>query len=858
MYKQEESQNSTVQNLIFNDQESAWATEIKSSPDETFNQTTFDNADLGDFLQRPVLLSQQVWPVGSLHNEAMNVWALWYDNPYVQNKIANYAFLKCNLNVKVILNGTQFHYSRALVSYEPLAARNDFAIYESNVVNNILTLRSQRPHFFLDPSCSQGGSIKLPFFSKQNKLRIYQRDDFVDMGELNIDAFEVLKHANNGTDSITVTTYAWASEVELTVPTVYEPQSFESIPYTPQGDEYTMKPSQRISAAILAVTEPLSKVPFIGQFALATSMMVKTVGSIAHMFGYSRPAIIDTIQNYKPRFFGYLANTDLPETVTKLSVYSKQETTIDPRVTGLSDIDELAINNICQKETFLTSFDWQINDAAQTLLYTFLVSPILYNLDSTHAGNEGIAHTPMSFVSSLFRYWSGTIKYRFQIVCTKFHKGRLKITYDPASPNVNSHGTDTSNIVFTRIVDISEKLDFEIDIDWAQHVAYKPTGSIVTSTQNYHGTTELSSLYNSFGNGYLTVEVLNELSAPTDGANISINVFVSTGDDFELAVPFSGRSDHEDHSWFPIPVQALNLIPEGEEPKEEEVPFTPQSQEGTIPIVDNDTDNAPESADAVEKIGNTNMNTIDKKPLVFFGERIVSLRTMAKRYCYSYSQFHDVEDSADSNMKSWIMEQNNYVLYRGHSPQGLWTKGVDNYNYCKNNMMTNLTPLFAGRRGSIRYKLFIQSNGQIPIRQIAAVRLMEKASGYVNDLVTTSTASSTNNTNARTSTEVASSMYNGSAIIPVEQQPVLEIDTPYYNNYRFYDCKNLTNQVANTHDDGSIRNNIQFIATGAFHNDDHANRSLSEAKFYMATGEDFNLFFFTGIPLSFYYSDDEA
>ena len=184
-------------------------------------------------------------------------------------------------------------------------------------------------------------------------------------------------------------------------------------------------------------------------YARATELAASAVSSIATMFGYSRPVQLADITPYKPMYLGNMANTNVPDTSSKLTLDCKQELTIDPRTMGLGMTDEMTIKSIAQRESFLTQFGWQVADSTETLLWNTEVCPVLWN---TISGTPDELHFPACCFATLpFQRWRGTMKFRFQIVASAFHKGRLKITYDPSYPLTNEYNTN-----YTHIIDLTK------------------------------------------------------------------------------------------------------------------------------------------------------------------------------------------------------------------------------------------------------------------------------------------------------------------------------------------------------------------------------------------------------------------
>ena len=62
------------------------------------------------------------------------------------------------------------------------------------------------------------------------------------------------------------------------------------------------------------------------------------------------------------------------------------------------------------------------------------VNPCLWQEDA----NGAIVLPPCAIAALPFRYWNGSMKFRFQVVCSTFHKGRLEIRFDPGFGWLNS------------------------------------------------------------------------------------------------------------------------------------------------------------------------------------------------------------------------------------------------------------------------------------------------------------------------------------------------------------------------------------------------------------------------------------
>jgi hypothetical protein len=135
-------------------------------------------------------------------------------------------------------------------------------------------------------------------------------------------------------------------------------------------------------------------------------------------------------------------------------------------VFGIDAKDELSIKHIAGIETYINQFVWPIATARGTLLWNIRVSPNLASVDASYT--PAMTWYPAcSFAAQPFKLWRGTMRYRFQIVCSDFHRGRLRFVFDP-----NYVTSLQGNIAFSKIVDLTNERDFVLDVSMAQNKTY--------------------------------------------------------------------------------------------------------------------------------------------------------------------------------------------------------------------------------------------------------------------------------------------------------------------------------------------------------------------------------------------------
>lgn len=815
------------QNVYFSDQTPQWDYTVDSMPDPTFNIADTDDASLGNFFSRPVKIQSYSWATGMNLFEKFNPWQDFFENTRVLNRITNFNLLRCKLKVRIVLNGNGFHYGRAIASYLPLHNLDAFTKDRSFFIQDVVAA-SQRPHVYLDPTTSQGGTLTLPFVWYKNALRIPSQE-WREMGEIIIHGMQNLKHANGATDQVIVSVFAWAEEVSLSIPTANEPGALSPQMgeiFTPQAkDEYGTGPISRPAGIVAKAAGALSNTPGIGMYARATAMAANAVSGIASMFGYSRPVELADITPYKPTLLGNMANTNVPDTSQKLTLDVKQELTIDPRVMGLGSTDEMTIKSIAQRESFLTQFGWAVADSAETLLWNSEVSPVLWNeLTGTH--DE--LHMPACCFAALpFRRWRGSMKFRFQIVASSFHKGRLKITYDPSYPLTNEYNTN-----YTYIIDLAKERDFTVEIGWGQEKSLINHRNPIQDTIPY-STTALGADPGSNANGIISVYVVNDLTVPNSTANndIEVNVFVSVGDDFEVFDPDSGNI--EDLVWF--------------QPQMGEI-FSPQMAEVEgQPINQPDADltkreDEPMKAEPSQTMAPT-LSDQDHTICVYYGDPITSFRQCLKRYNY-----HSAVSSVEAEFSSTLinLRNSNFPYYRGYAPGAVHETAVPvpatPYNYCKMTLLNYVTPAFTCRRGGLRWKYF-RTGGETQETSLMMVcRDATSVAGYDQQETAMITQDGGNQFDRVRQNEILiPHTWDGAVVTSTRQNPVVEAELPFYTNVRFFPAK----QADLTSAFGSFRQ-YHWMST-------IWKASASDAAAihcFVSVGEDYNLGFFTGAPVA--------
>ncbi len=785
------SGNSKEQVTAFTQNADMWKIETESVLDSTRDYGSSGDVSLAEFLSRPVKIATFAWSttLGTL-SQAVTPWELFLDNPQVRSRVEGYRLLQGKLNVRIILNGGPFTYGMAIASYDPKFLYDNF-VASGNPTLEIARV-SMLPHVFLNPTLSTGGEMVLPFFSQDNWLDLCGSVS-TGMGLLTFRSINNLLHANASSASVDIGVYAWMTDVRLAAPTsntyaTYTHQSGEMAAQS--GNEYATGIISKPASAVARIAGMMSRIPRIAPYARATEIAASTIGRMAHVFGYARPAVITEIVRAKTVTNGAMANTDQQDPVTKLTLDSKQELSVDPRVVGLGSTDEMAIAYIAQKEMYVGTATWSESTAVDAVLRTINITPMQHLVN---AGNEYLL-SPMATVSVPFKYWRGSMRVRIQISASQMHRGRLKLTYDP----LTCSATSSFNQVFTRVIDLADSRDFCFDIGWNSNMSWLEMSRVLLSTTDMHHTN--APFDEKTCNGQLKISVLNSLTSPDPSLAqpVYVNLYVSAGEDFEV----NGPTD-----------QMLQYME-----------YFPQSGEEMISAVDG----IPESPPSIDPAGSImdDANTAH----VYFGEGVASIRALLKRYCY-HTSF-----GAISSATSFWKTEYIFPFYKGENAalNRHVTGAALPINFAAMTHLNWFTPCYAAWRGGIRYKFHSNSSTRLYVRRHIPLLGSDLSQPVISNATTESQL-------ADVGCRVHSSSFAGATTNNSTTSGDLEVEFPFVTNRRFAPGRGGVVGVSTDDLVWGDRDTylMQCVTDGAIRGIDS----------FVSAADDFSLFFWIGQPL---------
>lgn len=530
---------------------------------------------LGEWFKRPRSLMDITWSVGSeLMDVVLDPWELFFSNPQVKSKAKNFRFFRGDLHVKVTITGQPFYHGLVVVSYKPLSIAGSMANLVGSVScpevddfsggnisfdsygtssdqptkDAVLGLFLQRPHMFLDPSCDEGGEMVLPYVNYCEKSILYDPSVSYSLreplGKLSFTSVTPLRSSNLSVAPAVITVYAWMDSVELTVPTI-------------EAASGTIEPCVAIIPAIMAArsTKVVSRV--FSAIATGTKIVhsvATTIGDIAKALGFTKVPIYTSFALTDGRTGFGMANTTIAPLTEVLALNPESRVSLDPTTVGLPPDDAMTYEHILSHDNFLGTFRVTSAMTIDTPLLRATVTPDFYTIVERVKNSTSVYsafNTPGSLLAGSHAYWRGPITYNFKVICNKYHKCRMVVSFDPSVTAPTVLPRDKIGTVKTMVIDVCGPSDFKFEVPytsrttWCSNLEYycfsapgpsRPFDPNLTGNSINFGLNSDSN----YNLGILQVHLLSPLMS--QAASDTITIMVSA--DFsqvEFAVPHEPR-----------------------------------------------------------------------------------------------------------------------------------------------------------------------------------------------------------------------------------------------------------------------------------------------------------------------------
>lgn len=772
-------------------------TEIGGAETQTISSGNYQTTaiksshELAEFFRRPVQIFSVPFAVGVQSEYSIKPFDLYLADPAVRAKLRNFAFLKAKVGVRIAVSGNPFDAGRIMTACYPWANTNEALAAIWNVgapgvgtAWDKLKLQYMSQSKFstvIDMKENKPVDFVLPWISPMPVGRLYNNsssavasgavfNDFSDMWRLYIKVLNPLSSVTSTPTPAYMYVYAYLEDVEIGIPTASQ------MTITTQSDERKTGPIESTASALLGISSSLENAPYIGLYARASSFALAGIRGIASLFGWSAPVMTTAPSRVKNEPFQNGANYIQMDTGQRLVLDPKQELAISTEYVGC-DEDELLISSLVGKQVFFNTFTWPAATNPLVNMYNYAIHPRLTNCyTTTTTFTRIVVPTPLDMVAQLTTKWRGKIVLTFEVVCTSYHRGKLLITYDPNIYQYTNIVTNTNlNKQYSHIWDIQETQRYSICIEWNFPRAWANNLSDA-NCYALHGAslTPSDTLLNAV-NGFVSIAPLTKLQSP-DSSNVVINTYIH-GEDMHF-----------------------NRLSEQFMTHDRRIVYNSSEEK---------VSNVPESCISINEDALSSSDVYDH----FYGERIVSLRSLFKRFWVSGA----------SNV-SGLGTNKHITISNAIIPENFTNVGTTHSLVC---VLNHVRQSFLVMRGSFRKRLTVFTDAPVNFSP-TLITLRGDESSFA------------------TSTTVDTSVYttghtNGTLMYAMNTNCGIEMELPFYNNNYF--------AWAGSDDPFLSAGPVDYSLVCRGY-DAHFYPSGTPTAFevveYTATGEDFQLSYFTG------------
>jgi hypothetical protein len=358
--------------------------------------------------------------------------------PAYTTKLKGWYSFKADMVFTIQVNANRFQagryilYAVPLFGMEPTSTSAAATILASRFS---LTQRTQLPHVEIDLNCDTEATLRIPFvscetgFSLQN---VFTGGGIGDLASIGVCPYVPLI-TTAGSNTVPYTVWAHFENVELSGQTIY--QSGEWKPnmkgkqlslQTKEREQNGLGPISSVTTKVSTTLGILNKIPMLSAFTVPARWFTDIVTDAVKIWGFSKPLNVAPAPYMQRIIANNFANVDGSTNALPTALTTTQELELLEGFSGTGE-DELSFLSIVGRPAYFTSFVWNTSDAAGSLVKSLNVSPTAAITTVVDSAVTTYNYTPLAYVANFFGHWRGSITYRFKIVKTEFHSGRLMI-----------------------------------------------------------------------------------------------------------------------------------------------------------------------------------------------------------------------------------------------------------------------------------------------------------------------------------------------------------------------------------------------------------------------------------------------
>lgn len=464
--------------------------------------------DITKWVERPQVIDSNSWttsfPTGSIL-ASFDIPAGLLVNKFLKAPFTSFKYWRGDIELHLQTSGTPFHQGTIIMAYLP-NIRVGSALY-TDIVKNFSALTSIQ-HVILHANTSTSACMSIPFINPNVYIDI---DDSSSQhtnstGSIVIVVFNPLDAASGASTAINVSLVAQLRNSQFKVPR-YQAEGLIEQVFGTSGGKFI----QRM---------------------LPKNIIADSIDMALGLFGLDRPTSIERMAPMKMIGTNYMNSSVDIDYIDKLTLFPSEMQETSPATFGVAD-DEMAIDSLKRRFTYVGSFNQTLTDTPGTALASVPLSPMVVPLLTTTSAVAPFLPFEnkiplLEYISLPFKYWKGGLSFKIQVVATSFHNTRIfaAIRYGEtgATPSGISLAQATNQYGFAFEVNQgSSEFEFTVPYVAKRHQLLVPglAGASAYNNDNCMGT--------------LSIYVLNELAVSNNvSSTITYNLFIAGASDFSL------------------------------------------------------------------------------------------------------------------------------------------------------------------------------------------------------------------------------------------------------------------------------------------------------------------------------------
>jgi hypothetical protein len=295
--------------------------------------------------------------------------------------------------------------------------------------------------------------------------------------------------------------------------------------------ETQKKSSSGLLSGIAEATERVigkfSQIPIVGSYVGGAKKILRFTSGGLKALGLNKPT---DVRGPEPAFVKLGSDLNFTkglDSVTKLSMDPAYTCSNDQSVIGFEN-DETSLRYLATRPCLLSTFSFSGATAPGTLKQ-LSVCPQLARWRSVAVGGSSwyvCNPSHVAFLSRLFKYWRGSMKYLVHVCTASTTSTRLRVSWSP----VTFATTTNTGELYSEVFDITGTQTFCFSVPYSHEQAWKMCGAILdqASLTDYN-----------YANGTLNFHLMNPPVSATTESGVRVTVFATMGEDMQ----FQGSSN---------------------------------------------------------------------------------------------------------------------------------------------------------------------------------------------------------------------------------------------------------------------------------------------------------------------------